>query len=1810
MHFVRALVLSILSAVPMGLQAQTPDPLPQKRVTVQADMDLAGQDLQQIFDTTPQACQAACFADPACTALTFNRRNNSCFPKANVTGASPYEGAVSARVVPISAQLRDQARSRAADLGFLGASRIEAARDLAATLPWLAAAVDQDADLLRRRANEAVNAMRMEEALRLMSSAVALTDMPEDWDTLARLLLAQEVGDSATLAAHRARALSASVNSYLRAPGDAARAQALFTMARALRSLDEGAAMIPALILAQDLSNRADIAELRVEAEALFGFRITDDEVQANRAEPRLCVTFSAGLAKSGVEYSTYLRLPDPAMAVEASGNELCVTGGEHGRSYTITYRAGLPGADGQQLAKDVEIRAYVPDREPTAHFPGRGYVLPRSADAALPVDTVNLDQLDLTLYRVTERNIVRAMQEDFFASDLQNWSAQSFSEEIAQQVWTGTAELRKERNRTVTTRLPMAEALAGQAPGIYALRADVPGDDEYAYAMQWFVLTDLGLTTMTGTDGMHVAVRGLADAAAREEVTLTLLSNANAVLGTAQTDATGLASFGAGLLRGTGGAAPASVIAQKGDDLAFLSLTGPAFDLSDRGVEGRAPAAAIDMFLATDRGAYRAGEVIHLTALARDGTARAIDDLPVTAILYRPDGVEYARLSRPSGQAGGYVFDFPVGANVTRGSWRIDVKSDLDAPALASETVLVEDFLPERLDFEIALPDGPLTQRQSIPLSLEARYLFGAPAAELEADGDVRLTPISQLDGYPGYRFGQYDSEAGGDREYFSLPATDAAGLTETSVTFADYQPDYAVPAEARFTVSVREGSGRPVERSATRIVAPDAPVIGIRAQQDDVPEGGEAVFDLIALGTDLAPTALEAHYTINRVTTRYQWYRQWGEWQWEAFTTRTPVAEGDVTLGSDPVTVSAQVDWGQYEIVAESRDGSRTISSADFHAGWYVPADVTTTPDMLDVSLDATQYRIGETATLRIVPRYAGTALVSVMSNRLIDMKIVEVAEGSNEVTLPVTEDWGAGAYVSATVLRPMDVAAGHNPARALGLSYAKVDPGAKALSARFEAPAEADPRGPLNAVLHVDGVAEGETAYATIAAVDLGILNLTSFETPDPQAHFFGQRRLGVELRDLYGRLIDGLQGEMGRIRSGGDAAMRRTDSPPPTEELVAYFTGPVEVGADGTASVSFDIPDFNGTVRLMALTWTQTGIGSAEADVLVRDPVVMTASLPRFLAPGDRSSMLIEVQHVTGPAGQVQLALESGGLMMDGTALPASFELPQEGKRSFRLPVSASEAGDYPLSLTLTTPDGEVLTKTLTLGVRRYAPEVALTSRFELEPGSTFTLDSTAFDGLHADTARAVISTGTLAEYDVPGLMAFLDSYPYGCTEQMTSRALPLLSLSSVAQELGQGTAASLEAEVSDAITAILARQGTNGGFDLWPGSEGGAWLDAYVTDFLSRARLAGYAVPDLAFSRALNNLRNKVNYASDFTRDENGDGADLAYALMVLAREGAAAVGDLRYYADVKAGDFATPLALAQLGAALASYGDQVRADRLFAASEALLSERAALPEERLFRADFGTDLRDTAGLLALAREAGSTAVNQPVLSGRLAQADGPFSTQESAWTLLAASAAEQAISQLSVDGVAQDGPAIRVLENTGTPIPIRNEGATPVQLTFTAIGIPEGPITAGGNGYSIRRDYYTLDGTRVSPDGAGSGERLVTVLTVVPYGKGGGRLMVQDRLPAGFEIDNPRLFRSGELSGFDWLETAAAEHSEFLSEGFRAAVDWRSEDAFRLAYVVRAVTPGDYAHPPASVEDMYRPNFRANSEAGRITVTE
>ncbi|MBS0563759.1 MAG: alpha-2-macroglobulin family protein, partial [Proteobacteria bacterium] len=543
MSVLRLALALALSGLVQPAFADERAPVPAKRFVLTEDTDLAGSDIRSIFDTTIETCEQSCLADSQCLAMTFNTRASSCFLKSAAGNPKPYKGAYSGRVVATGAGVLAAAAARAAELTFLSPDDLGAALAQAQGLANDYVAGDGTADDLLAEARAARAAGALADAAGYQAAAVGVSDAPDLWADWAGALLDLPAEQSSGKDGDNARALQAATNAYLRSTTKGERAGALQVLARALEANGRGRDMIPALKLAQEIQPRDEAAALLADASAKYGFNISDNSVDSDSAAPRLCATFNGPLAASGVDYSTFVQLPESGLSVEASENQICVSGVQHGKRYSLTFRKGLPAADGESLAKDTQLSLYVRDRAPSVLFPGRAYILPRAGRAGIPVQTVNAGKLDLKLVRISDRNLVRTIEQDYFARPLDSWSMADFNATYAEEVWKGSADMAHgDTNQDVTTSLPMDAALKDVGPGIYALQAAIPGADpgQVAPAQQWFVVSDLGLTTLSGTAGQPVFVRPLADASPPEGADVTLLSRANAVTATARTDSRG----------------------------------------------------------------------------------------------------------------------------------------------------------------------------------------------------------------------------------------------------------------------------------------------------------------------------------------------------------------------------------------------------------------------------------------------------------------------------------------------------------------------------------------------------------------------------------------------------------------------------------------------------------------------------------------------------------------------------------------------------------------------------------------------------------------------------------------------------------------------------------------------------------------------------------------------------------------------------------------------------------------------------------------------------------------------------------------------------------------------------------------------------------------------------------------------------------------------------------------------------------------------------------------------------------------------
>ena len=1064
----------------------------------------------------------------------------------------------------------------AADKAFKQSGLDEAAIKLEAQIKSDAGNVGKPAATLRRDADAAFQKNDFRAGMLVLGQLVAAApDDATSWLRLSRAVLQIKPRDDREKALLLDRASTAAYIAYQRSRDRNVEADSLSVLGRTLADRQQWRGALDSLRLSLELRETADLRSQYEKLRAEHGFRLLDYTVDSDSISPRACFQFSEELPGRRTDFSPFVAvaaIERPAIA--ASEKQLCVEGLKHGERYAVTLRAGLPSVVKETLAKSAEFTIFVRDRKPFVRFFGKAYVLPRTGQRGIPVLSVNTQAVTLSIYRIGDRNLIDTLLGYDFQRNLSRYQAERLGNERGAKVWSGELAVEPKLNAEVTTAFPLEQAVKDLSPGVYAMTAepkDAVSNDYGQQATQWFVVSDLGLTAYTTHDGIDVFVHSLATADPRSSVEVRLMARNNEQLAVRQTDRNGFIHFEAGLARGEGGLAPAAIVAAEKNDYAFLSLKSPAFDLSDRGVAGRAIPVGLDAFVYTERGVYRTGESIAITALLRDARGAAALNVPLTVVVERPDGVEYKRAVVADGGLGGRSLTVPIVASASTGTWRVAAYTDPKRPPVGETTFMVEDYVPDRIEFSLTSTAKGISRNAPAQLGVDGHFLYGAPASKLDLSGEVTVGVAKERAGFPGYAFGLSDDEVTAVREELDdLPATDASGKATFPVKL-DELPASTRPLEAQIAVRMAESGGRAVERKLTLPVTPDAPMIGIKPMFSgrSLADGANADFDIVMAAPDgktLAKPGLR--YDLLRVETSYQWYRQNGQWEYEPIKRTERVANGTVDAAADkPARLSLPVKWGRYRLEVSTGEPNGAITSVGFDAGFYADASADT-PDLLEVALDKPDYKPGETMNVSVTARTAGRLTVNVFTDRLVASQSQDVKPGAARVSLNVGRDWGTGAYMVATLRRPLDAPAQRMPGRAIGVQWFSIDKVAHTLAVDMKLPATMRPSTTLNVPIKLAGLTAGEEARVVVAAVDVGILNLTNYKPPAPDDYYLGQRRLTAEIRDLYGQLIDGMQGVKGQIRSGGDSAGAELSGSPPTQAPLALYSGIVTVGRDGT------------------------------------------------------------------------------------------------------------------------------------------------------------------------------------------------------------------------------------------------------------------------------------------------------------------------------------------------------------------------------------------------------------------------------------------------------------------------------------------------------------------------------------------------------------------------------------------------------------------------------------------------------------------
>jgi uncharacterized protein YfaS (alpha-2-macroglobulin family) len=1574
------------------------------------------------------------------------------------------------------------------------------------------------------------------------------------------------------------------------------------------------------------------------------GFAVWTTRVDTTGAEPLACVRMTRPLDPAA-SYGDFVQITpslDKPPAVSAKGDELCIGGGGF-FGHRIILLKGLKAQTGETLAADAPVDFTFGEQQPYVGFAGQGVILPREEADGLALETVNVTKLEIEVIRVPDRNLVRKeitapdpTPEGEYAYEY----GENASGDDGRVVWKGELEVKASTGQKATTVFPLGAVLKEMKAGAYVVKAkdasgaravkpkgqeNSDGENPPAQARRWILFTDMGLMAYSGSDALDVVVRSLKTAKILSGVRVALVAKDGEDLASATTDGQGRVRFDHALLEGKDGSRARMLMAYgPQSDFAALDLERSPVDLSSQGVGGgRETKTAVDAYLYADRGVYRPGETVHVVGLLRDREARIVQDRKGALVVRRPSGVEFQRLRFDAADKGAVARDIAIPSSAARGRWRAGLEIDGIEQPVGELSFGVEDFVPQRLEVTATgAADKPLGPGEVRPVEILARFLYGANGAGLDVQGEARIRPDN--DPFPqlkGYRWG--DEQNPYQEKFVELQqtVTDGAGRAVQSFDAGEAGESLG-PLAAAVTASVFEPGGRPVREGLTLKLRTRPLYLGVKATSSGSGSTLTQSFDIVAVDAQGARVAAPGvAWTLVSENWDYDWFQKDGRWQWRRTSRDAVVARGSVAIGAAaPVQLSRRLPWGDYRLTLEEpRSGAKTVIRVA--SGWGEPSQGVEPPDSARVSAGTKAYVQGDTVEVTIQAPYAGEAQVAVATDRLVDFKTVSIPKDGATIKLKSSAAWGGGAYVLVSVVQPRDPSVTPKPRRALGVIYVPLDPKARKLSVALGTPAKQDSKAAVVVPVTVQGLPAGAKAKVTIAAVDEGILRLTKQESPDPAKWYFGKRALSLDYRDDYGRLLDPNLGAATPVKFGGDEIGGEGLTVTPFK-TVALWSGVVETGADGKANVRLPAADFNGELRLMAVAWTDTAVGSGQAKLTVRQPVVAELATPRFLAPGDKAFATLELHNLEGRAGAY--TAEISGLNSAAAAFRKVFQLALNQRAVERTPLDAPPAaGIGRVDLKVAGPSFNSQTgyplQTRTGWGAQTKTMVELQA-----PGQAFTPQPGSLGGLVGGTASMTVSYSPFRGFDPAPIVEALSRYPYGCSEQLVSSAYPLLFAQALSNDPKLRV---VPTALNGAVSRLLDRQTEDGAFGLWrPGdAEADAWLGAYITDFLVEARARGASVPDDAMTRALSAMRQisrpqgfaSVNYRLSYpalwyatpkatqaatTRMRSRASA---YALYVLAKAKTGDLARLRWFHDVQMKDEPSPLARAQVGAGLAMMGDRARAHDSFVQATKALDFK----DEGDW---YQSPLRDLAGVIALGYEAGETAIARQLqarLEGSIRDVDS-LNTQEQARLLQAADTMLKAAGAIRIQatGVRSLGGS-RWAVGRLADARFVNNGTGGLWRTVTVRGVPLAAPTASSSGVTVEKRLFTLEGAPVDAGSLSQGGRVVIRLSGFSSQARSTPAVVDDALPAGFEVETVLGPEDAQKGPFKFLgELTSTSAQESRDDRYVAALTIPGNKPYAVAYVARAVTPGDFFMPGAEVRDMYRPSVGARSASGRARI--
>lgn len=1279
----------------------------------------------------------------------------------------------------------------------------------------------------------------------------------------------------------------------------------------------------------------------------------------------------------------------------------------------------------------------------------------------------------------------------------------------------------------------------------------------------------------------------------------------------------------------------PFIVVAEAEKQKAYVRVVdGEEQSVSRFDVGGKEIQKGLKGFIYGERGVWRPGDTLHISFILEDREKRIPDKHPVALEIYNPKGQFYTKMISTQGMNGFYTFDVPTQAGDPTGLWNAYIKV---GGTTFHKGLRIETIKPNRLKINLTLPKILQSTDKNVTVPLASAWLTGATASKLKAKVEMSLSKVNtQFKNYGQYIFNDPATDFTTIKtDVFDgiLNAEGKAGVT-LKVPAATNAPGML---NATFTTRVFEPGGDASIYTQSIPFSPFVSYVGINLNQPKgkyIETDKDHVFDVVTVNSQGQP--------VNRSNLEYKIYRISWSWWWEnsdeSFGTYinnssiTPVASGKLQTSGGKTTFKFRVDypsWGRYLVYVKDKDSGHATGGT-IYVDWPESRGRSNKTDpsgikMLTFSLDKDSYEIGETATAIIPAAAGGRALVSIENgSSVLHREWIEVTnEGDTKYTFEITPEMTPNVYLHISLLQPHAQTINDLPIRMYGIAPVFVTNRQTVLQPQIQMPEVLRPETDFNVTVSEKS---GKPMTYTLAIVDDGLLDLTNFKTPDPWNEFYSREALGIRTWDMYDNVLGASAGAYSSLFSvGGDATLKPADAKANRFKPVVKFIGPFYLEKGRQQTHTLKLPMYVGSVRAMVVAGQDGAYGNAEKTAFVRTPLMLLSTLPRVLSIQEEITVPVNVFAMEKQVKNVTVSLQAsgGGVQIEGSHQQSlTFNRPGDQLVFFTLK-TGNKTGKATIKLTASG-GGQQTKETIEIEVRNPNPIVTLRSSEWIETGQNKEL-SYQLGSLSANN-QIKLEVSRIPSVDISRRFDFLYNYQHHCTEQLTSKALPLLFIAQF-KTIDTREAEKIKANVQEAIRQIYARQLPNGGFVYWPGNAvADEWISSYTGMFLTLAQEKGYAVHANVlnkwkrFQRAAAQNWRMPQEANNWQQWQSE--LQQAFRLYTLALAGAPEYGAMN---RMKEQPGLSIQAKWRLAAAYALTGKMKPAEELVYNAETTVIPYSSMNQI------YGSSDRDEAmileTLLLMNRE--RDALQQAkVVSKNLSQ-ENWFSTQSTAFALMAMGRLAEKLSG-SLDFTwtwnGKQQPAVKsakaVFEKeistspkSGT-VAVKNQGKGALSVDLiTRTQLLNDTLPAISDNLRMDIRYASMDGKPMSVNDIRQGTDFTAIASIsntsgtTDY----TNLALTHIIPSGWEVYNERM-TVPEAEPQETTDSSGNVSGQYTYQDIRddrvlTYFNLRRGETKIFTIRLQATYAGNFILPAVQCEAMYDVNVQARSKAGRTTVS-